>query len=578
MANTSLRIGGNNWAVKEDNLLGYNVIQNKYVPIEIDTVRETTATRVNENGLIEVVPKNLLLQSNTFSTTWSNSNSTETSGQIGYDGSSNAWLLTKTGSSGFIQQILAQTGIVTQSIYVKANDSTWCYILNGVGFTYFNLFDGVIGSGTDINSTIESAGNGWYKISITTNGCTYFRIYPAEENSNSATSGSIFIQNAQVEQGSTATSYFPTTDRLNVPRLDYTNGSCPSILVEPQRTNLMTYSEDFSQSSWSKVRVNVTSQSLLNPKGELSVNKIESNNSVESYLESLINFTSSTSQVFSYFAKKGNANFTHITFYDGVANGCRQWFDLENGVLGTSTSFGSGITIGGANIEDFGNGWCKVSVTSSTPSITSFRARINISETNGGVNSAVGSYIYATMAQLELGSYATSYIPTVASSVTRNADVISKTGISGLIGQTEGTLFFDGKINSNTSTPRNITLSDGTGTNRIILSFGNNGAYRVECELISGGVNQTSGLFSIMDMTVDFKLAFSYATNSFKFFINGVKIAEDLLGTTFTGTTLNKLAFLTISGTSQVLDGNVKQLQLYKTALTDEELQQLTTL
>jgi len=81
-----------------------------------------------------------------------------------------------------------------------------------------------------------------------------------------------------------------------------------------------------------------------------------------------------------------------------------------------------------------------------------------------------------------------------------------------------------------------------------------------------------------MDMTVDFKLAFSYATNSFKFFINGVKIAEDLLGTTFTGTTLNKLAFLTISGTSQVLDGNVKQLQLYKTALTDEELQQLTTL
>jgi hypothetical protein len=147
--------------------------------------------------------ENLLLYSNQFDTTWTTSNTSVTSGQSGYDGC---------GASGFIQQTSAQSGVVVQSIYVKANTSTWCYMLNGSGFRYFDLTNGVIGNGgADIDSSIESIGNGWYRVSLVTNGCSYFRLYPAETNSNTATSGSIYIQDAQLEKGLKANTYIETT-------------------------------------------------------------------------------------------------------------------------------------------------------------------------------------------------------------------------------------------------------------------------------------------------------------------------------------------------------------------------------
>ena len=547
---------------------------------DMTVVRATTATRVNEAGLIEVVPKNLLTYSEEFdNASWVKDGvSLTTNATISPNGTTTADLITESATLGShrVYKIISIFGNGSFSFFVKSNGVQWIAIAAGNTssfgvYSFFDIINGTLGVSTIGTSKIEDYGNGWYRCSVNgigNGGGTSGNIYLAESNGVNSYTGNgvdgIYIWGAQLEAGSTATSYFPTTDRLNIPRIDYTGGGCPSILVEPQRTNLLTYSEDFSQSSWSKVRVNVTSQSLLNPKGELSVNKIESNNSAESFIERLINFTSSTSQVFSYFAKKGNANFTHITFYDGVSNGCRQWFDLENGVLGTSTSFGSGITIGGANIEDFGNGWCKVSVTSSTPSITSLTSRINISETNGVTASAVGSYIYTTMAQFEIGSYLTSYIPTVASSVTRNADVISKTGISDLIGVDQGTFVFDIK-----------SYFQDPGVGQFNWAFLEDGIKRLN--FYDAGVYTTiNGSFQFITALpnglIPFKVVYRWNTSFISIFINGVKIIDFAKTATFNPTVFAPTSQSTIS--KQVYNKIIG----FNTSLTDTECINLTTL
>ena len=132
--------------------------------------RSTAATRVNADGNIEKETQNLLLQSNSFDTTWANYLSTETSGQSGYDGSNNAWLLTNTGAGGRIDQNISSSGVQSLSVYAKANTFDYLFLL-GLGASdrrgNFDLTNGVVGTTTNlIDSSIQSVGNGWYRCTI----------------------------------------------------------------------------------------------------------------------------------------------------------------------------------------------------------------------------------------------------------------------------------------------------------------------------------------------------------------------------------------------------------------------------
>ena len=111
---------------------------------------------------------------------------------------------------------------------------------------YINLSDGSLGSEyNNITATSTSVGNGWYRLTLTfQQAITEFRIYPADANNNVSGTGSIYIQDAQLEQGLVARDYIETTTTAveggitdNVPRLDYTDSSCPALLLEPLRTN-----------------------------------------------------------------------------------------------------------------------------------------------------------------------------------------------------------------------------------------------------------------------------------------------------------------------------------------------------
>jgi hypothetical protein len=219
-----------------------------------------TATRVAENGLIEKVRTNVLLQSNSFDTTWTNTNTTETSGQAGYDGTNNAWLLESTSASGNIVQTISASGLQTYSVYAKAGTLNWIRVLitasTGNEDRYFNLASGTIGGSTygPLNSIITSEGNGWYRCSIVYDeSTTGVRAYPASADLDTSGLGNILIQDAQLESGDIATDYIPTTTTAvsvgpvaNLPRIDYTGGGCGKLLLEPQRTNLALYSEQFN--------------------------------------------------------------------------------------------------------------------------------------------------------------------------------------------------------------------------------------------------------------------------------------------------------------------------------------------
>ena len=272
-----MKSGGSNAFVGFNNGSGsvFNSISVKEVLVNGDFTfsrgSNLAATRVDVNGLIEKGRENLLLQSNQFDTTWSSINTTETSGQADKDGGTDAWLISKSASGARVQQAISVTGVQTFSVYAKANASNWIALWTNVGTSYFDLSSGTKGStgaSTTICSAMESVGNGWYRCSLIFNtSISNVRIYPADGDlDTSGTSGSVYIQDAQLEQGLVATDYIETGASTaqagileDLPRLDYSGGaSCPALLLEPQRSNLIDNSEYLTSGNWGKTQLIAT--------------------------------------------------------------------------------------------------------------------------------------------------------------------------------------------------------------------------------------------------------------------------------------------------------------------------------
>jgi len=186
-----------------------------------DTFNVTVVPDGKEYAAPLFIPRtNLLPQSNQFDTDWTSVNTTETGGQAGYDGTSDGWLLAKIAANGETRQTV-DAGLRTFSIYAKAGSLSWMYLLKGGNAgQYFNLGTGVLGSPTGVggnvplDAKIEDVGGGWYRCCMTYNDLYpgSLRIYPADgDNDTSGTSGNIYIQDAQLEVGSVATEYIPTT-------------------------------------------------------------------------------------------------------------------------------------------------------------------------------------------------------------------------------------------------------------------------------------------------------------------------------------------------------------------------------
>jgi len=359
----------------------------------------------------------------------------------------------------------------------------------------------------------------------------------------------------------------------NVPRVDYKDGA-GSILVEPQRTNLLLRSEEFDNASWSKTSITITPNQITSPDGTLNADKLENFSNGARYISQNISLTSGVPYTYSFFVKKGIMDWCYLLAI-GSTNIAASTFDILNGALGSTIS--SNITTI-SKIENYGDGWWRCSITFTPTISTSFNFRIYNADSATDVNTLSGSFNYIYGAQVEQGSNATSYIPTVASTVTRNADVISKTGISDLINGQEGTIFLNSAALANNTSARFIELRGNTVslTNNIFIryeGFSNRIAYSV----YSNSALQCNINFDLTSQSEYNKMAFVWALNRFEIWVNGSKVSEDTLGIPPAENFMSIINFSDRNGNNK-FDGNVKSFQLYKTALTDTELAALTTL
>lgn len=342
----------------------------------------------------------------------------------------------------------------------------------------------------------------------------------------------------------------------NVPSIDYTNGSCPSILVEPQRTNLLFKSNTFNNVFWTNSGITVTPNDILSPDGTVNGTKISAIANGSPFIFQSGTFGINRSN--SIYAKKGNNDFLFLSS-QGFGNGAS--FNLATGVVATVTT---GIT---ASIKSLANGWYKCTIN-----IPSSIANYPFLATMGGINGNVtaGSYIYIYGAQLESGTYPTSYIPTNTTTVTRNADVISKSGISTLIGQMEGTLFVDLKSVYNGY----IGLSDNSDANSVLLSFSKQ--YSALNFYLYANNSDIIGTGFVALPSEPMKLAFKYKSGEIKLFVNGILSYTNTSTFTFS----NNLSFFgnRLYWGGGLFEGSINSEQLYKTALSDTECINLTTI
>jgi hypothetical protein len=352
----------------------------------------------------------------------------------------------------------------------------------------------------------------------------------------------------------------------NVPRLDYTNGTCPSILVEPQRTNLITYSQQFDNADWIKIGATVTPNTAISPDGSLNADTISF--STGSNIQQI--FFLNGVVTCSLYAKYIGTQWLFIENYNNADLGA--WFDIQNGVVGTVIS---GVT---ANIENAGNGWYRCSITMSATNIFNSIFAVFNTTSNGGFARTGSSYFWG--AQLEAGSYATSYIPTTSASVTRNADVINKSGISSLIGQTEGTLFIEEiydstAMNSGGLDDTLISLTDGSSSNLISIFHYGGGVGTILFFIRLSNTTQVA-ISSPASSSGIYKIALAYKNNDVVAYINGTQIGTDTSASIPTTSVVTFVDPVTTNSATKTV--NIKSSALWKTRLTNTQLAQLTTI
>jgi hypothetical protein len=344
-------------------------------------------------------------------------------------------------------------------------------------------------------------------------------------------------------------------------------------LLEPQRTNLITNSEHLESSYYGKTRCTIEDNSTTSPEGVINASKMTSTDASESYIQGNVT-TTGTKMSWSFFAKKGDLDYCHGLVWSSP-NGCRQWFNLSTGAVGGTTTFGSGYSVDSASIEDYGNGWYRCTMIVNCSAGTQ-GCRVNISSADTTIGSAVNSYGYFYGLQAEDASYATSYIPTYGSAVTRNAEACIKTSVSSLIGQTEGTLFAEFEIKSTNTDNFNriIAIGDGTSNNRIMI-FANNDE-KPRAFISDSGATQVSIIGNTSILGGTHKIAFAYKANDFVLYMDGVSLGTDTSGSV---PSLSNI-YLASAEDSNIrpIEGGLKQALVFKTRLTNAELADLTTL
>jgi len=497
--------------------------------------RDSSATRIGQNGLIQTVGffGNELVTNGSFDT---DSDWTKQTGWTISGGTANYDFLT---NSKYLRQTLLNGGFVTGKTYQVNFEIT-------SGTAYMN-----IKSNAETLKSTDLYLIGSYSIDVTAsaNGSDLL-IYGLNTQGTAFSIDNISIKEVLGDQ----------------PRLNYdiSNGvvqSCPSLLLEPASTNVINYSEDFSQ--WSKLNSTVTSNLITSPDGLQNADLI--NYSISSS-NGYVRQSHSASQYVSFYVKYKDIQWLMVY---GSGLGAGKFVDIKNSVVGGNVGSGANI-----QIINVGNDWKRIIFYSSSANITQTSIYAAASD-NSYANISLTGGVYLWGAQAEALSYATSYIPTNGSSQTRAAETCNGAGTSSTFNDSEGTIYFEGSALANDGTFRILSLSNGTTSNEIKIQL-SSVANTIGYGVVVGGIPQIDQFYTINNVLSNNKFCAKYKANDFALWINGVEVLTDSSGITFPNGTLNTLNFNRGNGSNNFYS-NTKDIRVYNEALTDAQLQTLTT-
>jgi len=358
-----------------------------------------------------------------------------------------------------------------------------------------------------------------------------------------------------------------TSSRLNYPLLDGKVVGCPHHILEPQRTNLVQYSEEFNNSYWLKALTSVTANQVIWPDGSQTADMLIKNADYGSLYKTGISATSGSNYTFSVFVKKGTTDFLSLRQASG-SNDVRKQFDLNtgavtNGLAGNQTGFVS------SNFEEYSNGWYRLSIT-----CTSNGTSITISIYSGKVGESTfngNSYIWGAM--LEQGSYPTSYIKSNSgSATTRLAETADNSGSAATFNDSEGVLMAEISALANSGNGQ-IRINEQGVLNSVIMEFRDSGT-TLRTYIFDG--NATNQFFSETNINPNdnIKIALKYKQNDCSLYLNGFVRATDTTATM--PSNLNALSFNQGDGNNPFY-GKTKQLQYFDSILDSQQLEELTS-
>ena len=550
---------------------------------QLTFTRASSASRVASNGLIEKVRTNLVPNGLSFIASTGVAYATITSDSPISGVSSTR--ITKNQAAGTLQYgnqtcstaTIASNTIHTLSRFFKYdgfNTTTSIESNNGLQWsaTFVQNID-IASTGITLQapnnctSKITNVGNGWYRVDVTVSVGTVTVGGPVTyllKVASALSTGQGFLTAApQLEVSDFgATDYILTTSAAvsvgpvsGLPRLDYLNSTCPRLILEGQRTNLVTFSENFNDASYSKTEMTVTANAAISPDGTQNADKlVPSTNASNHFLTKSMTF--SGAGALSVYAKADGYNYLILLNSSGNVS-----FNLSNG---TATTDGSIVSVG--------NGWYRCTFTKTFANGTMYLSCGSSSVPaffNGAGDGTSGVLLYGF--QLEAGAYATSYIPTLGASVTRVADAASKTGISSLIGQTEGTILIDMEFKALSTNRDIIYIGTSAQAYRLVAAIGNS---------INAGARVSSSTVNYVTSSAltngRIKIAFGYKSGDHVLYINGVQIGTSTSTSVPTGT-ISEIQLGTAI-INETISNPINQALLFKTRLTNAQLAELTAL
>jgi len=360
----------------------------------------------------------------------------------------------------------------------------------------------------------------------------------------------------------------------NIPRVEYdADGNRLGLLVEEARTNLLTYSEDFSNAAWTKFpAATVTPSSVTTPDGQQSGFLLEATGT--NRLEETPSTTITGTATFSIFAKYDDVPYVQMTILDSSANGQRQWFKIQDGTLGSSAAVGAGKNLDGASITDMNNGFYRLSLSVDGFSGQTARCLIYLARTDSSFDAASGDSAIVFGAQVEAGSFPTSYIKTTGSTATRSADVASipvadfgyNTAVGSIVAEV-------GAHNTDSNLAAHYTISKTSIGSEWVASYssGTVVAFRVR----EGGSAQGDIDISNDIRTSGAKTGFAFKEDDFAAVVNGGAVSTDTAGSMASG--VEELKIAGFGSNPRQLCGHIKSIKFYPRRLTNAQLVNLTS-